>query len=120
MENSNSFNSFRGSVRNLTVNRSLNSSVPVRDYKITEEELYERRRQQELRRQIQAREQELEQLSNNKERLGQRFGIHTWNQPQKVEEAGSKTRFDKTPPQRFGGGSPLRKISGSRSPMRLQ
>ena len=52
MENSNSFNNFRGSVRNLTGNRSLNSSVPVRDYKITEEELYERRRQQELRKQI--------------------------------------------------------------------
>ena len=53
-------------------------------------------------------------MSNNKERLGQRFGIHTWEKPQ-INETGSKSRFDKTPPTRLGDsrGSPLRKKSGS-------
>jgi hypothetical protein len=61
------------------------------------------------------KEQELEQLSNNKERLGQRFGIHTYNQPAKVDETATKSRFTKTPP---GRQSPLRKKSQSRSPAR--
>lgn len=112
-------NSYRGSLRNMSGNRSMPSNVPTRDYHVTEEELYERRRQQELRRQIQMKEQELEQSSS---RPGQRFGIHTWQQPQKVEETGSKSRFDRdrTPPQRIHGSSrsPLRQKSQSRSPRR--
>jgi hypothetical protein len=48
-------------------------------------------------------------LSNNKERLGKRFGIHTWGKPG-IDETGSKARTDKTPPNRLG--------SASRSPLR--
>lgn len=105
-------NSYRGSLRHISGNRQ--SSLNKQDYNITEEELYERRKQQELRKQIQQKEQELEKLSNNKER-GHRVQVHTWNQPQKSDESGQRSRFDKTPPQRLGQNSPLRKKSGSHS-----
>lgn len=46
---------------------------------LNEEELYELRRQQELRRQIEAKERELETLSQNKDRLHRRQLLETEN-----------------------------------------
>ena len=107
---------------------------PRKPNETIEDEMYERRRQQELRKQIQEKERELETLSNNKDRLrmrqssrgsqGGRSNGGLQNGPsdellRSGNSKGSASNFRREPSARSGSykrdsNSPLRQRDGSR------